>query len=92
MMVIGSMKNFMVLMCLATLTGCAGTSQFYEPMCVKDQPVLTPISIEDQWAIKQISEDLLIDIAVNQQLLLDHIFLMERLARVHNEQFEAECI
>ena len=85
------MKNFMVLMCLAILTGCATTEKFIDPLCINDRPRLAPLSVEEQVAIRDLSQDLLFRIANNQTLLLDHINLIERLVAAHNEQFEAEC-
>ena len=83
--------RLLVLIFLATLTGCATTEKFVNPLCIEDRPRLAPLSVEEQVAIRDLSKDLLFRIANNQTLLLDHINLIERLVRVHNEQFEAEC-
>ena len=53
--------------------------------------MLAALSVEEQQMIRDYDEDLLFRIADNQMLLTDHIWLLNRLIRVHNEQFEATC-
>ena len=81
----------MVLIFSAILTGCGTTRTYTDPLCVPGQPVLAALSVEEQQMIRDYDEDLLFRIADNQMLLTDHIWLLNRLIRVHNEQFEATC-
>lgn len=86
------MRSLKGLIFLAILiSGCASTEKFIEPLCVSDMPLLASLSVEEQTMIKDYDPDLLYRIANNQLLLVDHIWLMERLIATHNEQFEAEC-
>ena len=86
------MKSLRVLIFLAILmTGCASTEKFINPLCVNAAPQLEAMSVEDQLAIWEYSVELLLQIADNQLLLIDHILLVEKLIAIHNTQFEAEC-
>ena len=86
------MKSLRVLMCLAILmTGCASTEKFINPLCVSEAPYIEAMSAEDQLAIWEHSVELLLQIADNQLILIDHILLVEKLIAIHNTQFEAEC-
>ena len=86
------MKSLRVLIFLAILmTACAGTEKFINPLCVNEAPLIQDMSVEDQLAIWEYSVELLLQIADNQLLLIDHILLVEKLIAIHNTQFEAEC-
>ena len=73
------------------ISGCASTETFIEPLCVSPIPVLAALSVEEQTMIRDYDPDLLFRIANNQMLLVDHVWLLNKLIKVHNEQFEAEC-
>ena len=76
---------------IATITsGCAG-NQLTLPLCLDDRPPLEDITVVEQLQIKEISEDLLRRVAVNDANLKSWVSTTERLTATHNEQFEAEC-
>ena len=84
------MRVWTTLLILTITSGCAG-NQLTLPLCLPDRPVLEPVTIIEQMAIRDISKDLLRRVSLNDLYLKAWLTTVEGITEAHNEQFEAEC-
>lgn len=84
-----TLRVLTILLIVTTGSGCSLLKdRVREPLCLPTRPMLYDLSIEEQ---REIPEDTLEKVAINDARLKSHIKTIEGITEAHNQQFKAKC-